>query len=232
MTCHRRPRPRGRGGAAPGRGGALPGRPPGRPGDGRAPLPPLGRDPPLLLLGRGEERRRRAHRVARRRSRAEGLRAAPRVRPGPGAPPGQPLGLGARGRGRQGRDDDGPDEPLRGRLAGPGQGRAAGQGPLPLQAQPRARRRRRRPRRGDDALRAAGLHLPPARRAAALRGRGKRDSGRENGPAAPGDPSGPALRPGRPRRRGSGGGPYSGKRGPPPAPGAVHVQRRASTTWS
>ena len=53
---------------------------------------------------------------------------------------------------------------------------------------------------------------------------------RPDGRAAPGDAPRPAVRPGRPRRRGGRGGPRSGNGGADAPQGAVHLQRRDSTT--
>ena len=90
--------------------------------------------------------------------------------PGPRPAQDQPLGLRARGRRRVGGDDAGRDEPLRGRQPGPGEGQPRPGKDGYLFKLNRARvERRRRAGRGDDALRAAGLHVPRARRAAALR---------------------------------------------------------------
>ena len=121
-------------------------------------------DSPAALLGGGRRRGRGPHYLAARQ-RGSGLRVPARGRSGPGAAPDQPLGLGARGPGRTGREHDRPHPQDRRkdprRIAREPERR--GQGRLCLQGHPGTRGARRRGRAQHRVACRARLHLPRPR---------------------------------------------------------------------
>ncbi len=203
--------------------------PAGHAGEAAAPLPPFRRDPSPSLLGGGQERGRRPHRVAGPGRGTEGLRTAPGLRPGAHAPPHQPLGFRARGRGPHRRDHARGDEPLRRRQPhfGPGQDGPGGEGgQVPLQDDPGESQRGRSAGGEPRGLRAHRLHFPRAREPPALRRFHPAPAADPDRAAAPGHAPGAALRHRRPGERIRGGGARAGKRGARGPQGPIHLQHR------
>ena len=146
---------------------------------------------PLLFWVGSDERGGGAHHVAPRQ-RGSRLRAAARGRSGARAAQDQPLGLGARGPGRGGREHDRPHPQDRRkdprRVAGEPERR--GQGGLRLQGDPGPRGARRRGGAQHRVARRAGLHLPRPRGSAEDRRRTRAGEAQRVAPAA----RGPTLR--------------------------------------